>query len=288
MSVPANEGFLPFEEYRTFYRVVGDLSRLPSGMLPVLAVHGRPVSHEALQPLEQLAQAGRPVIFYDQLGCGRSDRPDNPGMWTISLFVDELAAVRRYLNLERVHLLGHSWGGAVAQEYALRSPAGLASLILASTFCDRSLMLADLNRLRSELPAEIYQTLLKHEAAGTTALPAYQQADKFFALRNVCRVDPWPEYLTHSLDHPPVGVVDIEAWNIRGRLNQVDVPTLVTCGRYDFCTPAHAELIHNGIRGSRLVIFEGSSHYPHIEETARYLLVLNDFLTHTEQQIAQK
>jgi proline-specific peptidase len=203
-------------------------------------------------------------------------------MWTIDLFVEEVAAVRRCLDLQEVHLLGHSWGGAVAMEYALTQPDGLVSLILASTFCDRSMFDADYNSLRAALPADVRATLLQHETAGTTEDPAYQQAQRFFDLRHVIRVDPWPEYIHRSLEHKPVGSVNLEGWTIRGRLNEIKLPTLITCGRYDFCTPAHAEIIHQGIRGSELVIFDESSHYAHIEETGRYLAVLNKFITQIE------
>lgn len=283
--VPVREDFIPFQGYRTFSKILGDLDRIPSGKIPLLAIHGRPVSHLALKPLEQLAKTGRPVIFYDQLGCGRSDRPDNPAMWTINLFVEEVTAIRRHLNLEKVHLLGHSWGGVVAMEYALRKPEGLVSLILASTYCDRSLMDADFTRLREELPADIRETLIQHEAAGTTEDPAYIEADKFFALRHVCRVKPWPEYFIHSGDHPPVGLVKTAGWKIQDRLSEINVPTLVTCGQYDFCTPVQAEIIHHGIPGSKLVLFEDSSHYAHIEETDKYLTLLNQYLTQIETQV---
>jgi proline-specific peptidase len=280
-----SEGYIPFKKYQTYYRVVGDSGWRVKGKIPILAIHGRPVSHEALEPLIKIAESDRPVIFYDQLGCGRSERPDDPSMWTIGHFVEEVDAIRNYLNLERVHLLGHSWGGVVAMEYALGSPDGLSSLILASTYCDRALLNADYDRLRDELPAEVRDTLHQHEAAGTTDDPAYIEADNYFAKRHVCRVESWPEYLIRSEDHPPAGEVNMEGWSVRGRLNEIHTPTLITCGRYDFCTPAKAEIIHEGIHGSEFVVFEASSHYAHIEESDRYLAVLNEFLTRAEREV---
>lgn len=287
-SIPVSEGFVPFRGYHTFYRVKGDLAWASSGRLPLLALHGRPPSHEVLEPLEKIAETGRPVIFYDQLGCGRSDRPDDPAMWTIGLFVDELDTVRHALHLENMHLMGHSWGGAVVMEYALRQPPGLASLILASTFASRTLLDADFDRLYKELPAEVHEIIRRHEAAGTTDDPAYQRATRVFDLTHVCRVDPWPEYFDRAVEHMPVGEVDMAGWDIRGQLNEIRVPALVTCGRYDFCTPAHTEIIHQGIPGSEFVIFEESSHYAHVEETSRYLAVLDEFITRKEQAALQK
>jgi pimeloyl-ACP methyl ester carboxylesterase len=113
------EGFVPFRGYRTWYRITGE--RAP-GTLPLLCLHGGPGSssayHERLEPLA----ADRQVIRYDQLGCGDSDRPDDDSLWTLDLFVSEVQAVRDALGLDRVHLLGTSWGGMLAQEYALTPP----------------------------------------------------------------------------------------------------------------------------------------------------------------------
>lgn len=278
-SIPIHEGFFPFRGYQSYYKVVGDVTQKPAGIVPLLAIHGRLCSHEALEPLASLAATGQPVIFYDQLGIGQSDKPDDPTLWSIALFVDEVEAIRRHLQLNRVHVLGHSWGGVVAMEYALRQPKGIVSLILHSSYVDRAMISVDLGRLRAELPAAVQEILHKHEAAGTTQESAYQQAERFFDLRHICRVDPWPAYLERSLQYPPVGNVTTKDWDIRARLSEIKIPTLITCGRHDFCTPVQAGLIHKGIPGSELVIFEASSHYAHIEETDRYLALLQDFMS---------
>jgi proline-specific peptidase len=92
-----------------------------------------------------MAATGRRVIFYDQLGCGNSDKPHDPSLWTVPLFVEELREIRRALGLERVHLLGQSWGGMLAMEYALTEPAGLASLILADSSASMPQWIAQIN-----------------------------------------------------------------------------------------------------------------------------------------------
>jgi proline-specific peptidase len=283
-NIPVSEGFVPFRGYRTWYRMVGDVAQTQAGMFPVLLVHGRPVTHESLKPLDWLAQTGRPVVFYDQLGCGNSDRPDDPSMWDMHLFVDEVGVVRRELGLEQAHLLGHSWGGMIAMEYALTKPKGIVSLTLASTSASRPMADADIHRLRRELPNGVQETLRKHEEAGTIDDPAYQGADKMFALRHIFRKDPWPEWLIQAMRRPPKGMVDMEGWDILARLGQIKIPTLVTCGRFDICTPAQARLIHEAIRSSEWVVFEESSHYPHGEETDRFLAVLHNFMTRAERK----
>ena len=128
-SYPSTEGRIPFDGDHTWYRVVGDGEA--AGKLPILTLHGGPgAPHDYLEPMETLVATGRRVIFYDQLGCGRSAVPSNPSRWTVPLFVAEVGAIREALGLGRVHMLGQSWGGMLGMEYALTQPAGLASLII--------------------------------------------------------------------------------------------------------------------------------------------------------------
>ena len=125
------EGTIPYAGGETWYRIVGEGEE--PGKLPLLCLHGGPGgTHDYIEPLEGMAATGRRTVFYDQLGCGKSDLPDDPSLWTVELFVEEVGAVRDALGLERVHLFGNSWGGMLAMEYALTQPAGLASLVLAS------------------------------------------------------------------------------------------------------------------------------------------------------------
>ncbi|MDD5556776.1 MAG: proline iminopeptidase-family hydrolase [bacterium] len=288
---------IPFKGYNVWYRAVGE--RGGTDKLPLLCLHGGPgAAHDYLEPLEAVAASGRRVIFYDQLGCGNSDRPHNPALWTVDLFLEELAAVRAALGLERLHILGQSWGGMLAMQYALTRPAGVASLVIASSPASMRQWVAEANRLRAELPADVQETLLRHERAGTTDDPAYTEAMMVFYQRHVCRLDPWPDCLNRSLEqlmrdpevyHAMNGPSEFHVtgnlrdWDITGRLGEIAVPTLVTSGRHDEATPAIAETVHKGIPGSRRVIFEQSAHESHIEEPELYRQVLIEFLEEVEQ-----
>ena len=160
------EGRLPFRGNEVWFRVVGDDHAKP----PILLIHGGPGStSDILEPLADLAASGRQVVFYDQLGAGRSDRTHNPALWTIDTFVDEVQAVRDHLGLDELHLFGHSWGGMLALEYALRQPAGLRSLVLASALVSASLFAAEADRLLSDLPASWQRALARtaHQAPKT-------------------------------------------------------------------------------------------------------------------------
>src|SRR5450631_1765250 len=113
------EGFVPvLGEYRVWYRIVGGGAAQES--IPLLCLHGGPgVPHDYIENMADLASGTRRVIFYDHLGCGRSDQPNDPSLWTIERSVQEIAIVRRALGLEKVHLWGQSFGGLFALEYAL-------------------------------------------------------------------------------------------------------------------------------------------------------------------------
>ncbi|MDA8126970.1 MAG: proline iminopeptidase-family hydrolase [Deltaproteobacteria bacterium] len=290
------EGFIPFREWRIGYRIVG--RQEDPRHLPLLCLHGGPGStFDYLEPLEALAAAGRQVIFYDQLGNGRSGRPADPSLWTVDLFLEELATVRRALGLTQVHLLGQSWGGMLAMEYAVTRPRGLASLVLADAPASTAQWVAEINRLRAELPKEVQAVLLRHEAAGTTADPAYQEAMLVFYRRHVCRLDPWPDCLMRTFrqltESPEVYLTlwgpsefhvtgTLKEWQVLDRLGRITTPTLVVGGRHDEATPIVTGAVHRAIAGSEWVLFEESSHMPHLEETPRFLKIVGDFLASGE------
>jgi proline-specific peptidase len=295
----ATEGTIPFRGYETWYRIVGDGEE--PGKLPVLCLHGGPgAPHDYLESLERVAETGRRAVFYDQVGCGKSSRTDE-SMWNVETFVEELGVVREALGLDRTHIFGSSWGGMLAMEYALTQPSGVASLTLSSSPASIPLWEQETGRLRRELPAEVQRVLDEHEAAGTADSPEYEEAMMEFYKRHVIRVDPMPPGVARTFaaiaENPGVYmhmqgpnefviVGTLKDWDIRDRLGEIDVPTLVTSGRHDECTPMQAEIVHRGIPGSEWVVFENSSHMQFAEEPDRYLEVLDDFLTRVEAAAA--
>ena len=290
------EGYVPFRGYRTWYRILGEGE--DEGKLPVLYLHGGPGgTHDYLEPLEAMAETGRRAIFYDQIGCGKSDLPDDPSLWKVETFVDELGEVRRHLGLDRLHIFGNSWGGMLAMEYALTQPDGVASMIVASSPASIPQWVAEANRLRSLLPEDVQETLTSHEEAGTTDSPEYEQACLVFYHRHVCRLDEWPDCVLRSFafieEH---GVVyktmngpsefhvtgPLKDWDITGRLGEIRIPTLVITGEHDEATPAINRTVSSGIRGSESVIYPGASHMAHVEDPDGYMRVLDGFLTRIE------
>ena len=167
-----DEGHLTFRGHQVWFRVVGE----GRGKPPLLLIHGGPgSSSDLLTPLAGLA-TGRQVVFYDQLGAGRSTRTHDPALWTIDTFVDEIQAVRDHLGLDDVHVLGHSWGGMLALEYALRRPAGLRSLVLASALVSAPLFAAEATRLVSQLPTP-WRRVLEAPEPETSPAPSPAPAE---------------------------------------------------------------------------------------------------------------
>jgi L-proline amide hydrolase len=291
------DGFVPFHGARTWYRSIE--AEREEG-LPLLCLHGGPGANWLhMKPYEALADERR-VVFYDQIGAGNSalSEPHDPAMWTPELFVEEVDAVRAALRLERVHVIGHSWGGMLGMQYASGRPTGLVSLIAESSPASVPDWMPEVQRLRSELPPEVESTLREHEAAGTTDDPAYEEAEMVFYKRHVCRVDPWPDWLVecfsilaanpevyHSMNGPSEFHVigSISDWDIMDRLGQIEVPTLVFSGRYDEVTPAITEAAHRAIPGSEYVVMEESSHMSQAEEPDKTLALVRDFLARAER-----
>jgi proline-specific peptidase len=291
MTPPASEGYVDYRGYRTWYRVVGDLG---SAAAPLLALHGGPGStHHYFGPLEKLADE-RPVVVYDQLGCGSSDRPQDVE-WSVAVFRDEVDAVRSQLGLERIHLLGTSWGGMLALEHVLSGAKGIVSLILSSTLASIEQWAAEQLALKNALPPDVVEVLDRHEREGTYDDREYEQAMEAYFDRHFYRGRrPRPELelmeaqrgrdVYRAMQGPnewtPTGA--LRGWDVRDRLGEIDVPTLVIRGRHDMCTDPIAATLTEGIPESREVVLEESSHTPLLEETDRYLASIGAFMRQSE------
>jgi L-proline amide hydrolase len=296
-ELATEEGFVPFEGHETWYRVVGEGER--PGRLPLLCLHGGPgATWHHMEPYQALA-ADRRVIFYDQLGCGRSavEGPHDSAMWTPELYVREVDAVRQALGLEQVHVLGHSWGGMLAMAYATRRPAGLASIVVESSPPSVPYWLCELDRLRADLPEEVEATLRRHEAEGTTGSKEYEETMMVFYDRHVCRVRPWPDWLQRCFDalgaNPEVYntmngpsefhvIGPLKDFDLTSELGSIEVPALLFCGEFDEVTPSTVRLAEQSIRRSQLVVLPGCSHMSQAERPDLVLGVVRGFLAGVE------
>jgi len=285
----AEEGFIEVPGGRVWYRSVGE------GGTPLLCLHGGPgFTHYYLEPLEALADR-RQVIFYDQLGCGRSDRPEDVSLWTVDRFVEELAQVREALGLSRLHLFGSSWGGMLAMQYTLDRRPELESLILCGSPASMIRWVEDCDELLAAQPADVRRAIREHEEAGFTACPEYQSAILGFYREHVCRLSPWPVGLERSFAEAGYSVYTtmngpseftvtgtLKTWDIMDRLPEIQVPTLLVGGRHDECRPGHLEEMHRRIAGSRLVIIEDASHLCFAEQPDEFTGLVNSYLDSRE------
>ena len=299
-TLPSKEGHAEFNGYRTWYRVIGDLG---SGKLPLVTLHGGPGgTHDYLEPYSRLAGEGRAVIFYDQLGAGRSThlRDKAADFWTVELFLAELDNLLRHLGIEKgYHLLGQSWGGMLGAEHGVRRPAGLRSLVISDSPASMVLWVQEADRLRQALAPEVQQALLRHEAAGSTDSPEYATAVRVFYDRHLCRLDPWPESLNRSFQYmqedPTVYhtmngpsefhvIGTLKTWSIIDRLERIQAPVLLISGRHDEATPATVQPYADRIPDVHWRIFEESSHLPHLEESEACLKLVAEFLAANERR----
>ncbi len=275
-----------------WYRVAGP----DAPGTPLLVLHGGPgAGHDYLEPLQTIADE-RPVVFFDQLGCGRSDIPDDASLWRVQRFVEEVAAVRKALALDRIHLLGQSWGGWLAIEYMLTRPVSVHSLTLANTSASVDEFVDEALRMVSELPSETRATIARCEADGNTDAPEYLAACMAFYQLHLCRLPQWPPEMLRSMANvqasPVYGAMwgpseftltgNLAGWDRRDRLAEIALPTLIISGKYDEMGPSCRQTLHAGIRGSQLHIFENSSHSPQAEEPDAFFPVLRGFLTRAE------
>jgi len=286
------EGYIEVTGGRVWYRIVG----AEKEGIPLLTLHGGPgAPHDYFEPLEELADE-RPVIFYDQLGCGNSDKPSDTTLWTTGRFVEEVELVRKALELDTVHILGQSWGTMLATEYMIRkNPGGVVSLILSGPYLSTQRWVADQKLLISKLPQSVQDTINKYEANGDFASSSYQEAMMHFYKKYLCRLDPWPECLNRSMEKMGVEVYNymwgpseftmtgtLKDADLSEKLNLIKAPVLFTCGEFDEATPTTTTYYQSKVPGSEIHIFQGASHSHHLEKREEYLQVVRDYIRKTE------
>lgn len=185
---PDREAMVAVPGGRIYVRINGALNGKP----PILFIHGGPGgSHWGWLNATSMADE-RAVILYDQLDCGRSDRPGDPANWTVPRFLAEIEAIRAHFAIPRWHVLGGSWGGTLALEYGARRPAALASLVLQSPLVATSVWLQDAALLKAGMPADVRSLLDTCDTPGAAPAAACQAATDEFYAAHVRQVQPPP------------------------------------------------------------------------------------------------
>ncbi len=263
---------------------------------PLILLNGGPgFPHEYLQATQVLASRAR-LVYFDQRGTGQSDKAA-PSQYTIAANVADVEAVQTGLGLGPCAVFGHSWGGMLAQAYAVAHPEAVTKLVLADTFST----IADLNtvlaRMRASVPADIQAVYDREEAAGIYRengqyTPAYQEALDA-AYDAVFFSTPPPDYLQNAFAHIAYDVYramwgDQSDFRVTGTLAEFDVwddlpaiavPTLVLVGASDMPTVDMARAAAERIPGARLEVFQHTRHFPFLEEPEKFAHVMTEFLT---------
>jgi len=285
------EGFIPVTGGKVWYRITGD-----GPGIPLLVLHGGPggMSNDK-DPLRNIGNE-RPIIHYDQLGCGNSERPTDLSLWTVERYVEELGQVREALGLDEVHILGHSWGTMLASSYLLTNPRGVRSVVFSGPALHSRMWERDQRNYLKQFPQEMQAIIEHHEREKTTEAKEYQDAMYTFYKRHVCRLDPWPKEMAEEFDKMNQQVYNymwgaseftvtgtLQDFDVTERLAEIDLPALFTCGQYDEATPITTEYYASLMPGSEFYVFENCSHTPGAEDPEAYESKIRDFLNRQEK-----
>lgn len=285
------EGYMPFEGFKTYYRIVGEGTK---GKKPLLLLHGGPGStHNYFEMLDKIAEGGRQVIMYDQIGCGNSFVEGHPELFNADTWIKELIELRKHLGLEEIHLLGQSWGGMQTIWYAIEyKPKGIKSYILSSTLSSASLWEVEQKRRISYMDKKDQEALLKAVETGDYSSKEYEVAlDKFMKMYCAGEVtEESPECLRRPKksgteayivgwghnEFSPTGT--LAGYEFTDRLQEIKEPCLITSGAIDLCSPFIAKTMYDRIPNSKWELFQYSRHMPFVEENEKYIEVLNKWL----------
>lgn len=284
------EGYMPFLGYKTYFRVVGEST---PGKLPLLLLHGGPGStHNYFEVLDVLANEGRQVISYDQIGCGKSFVEGHPELWNSTTWLNELEALVKHLGISKCHLLGQSWGAMmIVEELITRQPSFVASAILSSGTCSCDLWSREQHRLISFMPAEEQEAIKQAERTGNFESAEYIKTNDHYTQLYACDkpTPDSPEYLRRKKrfgieaynvawgpnEYTPLG--NLTAFEYTDRLAEITKPCLIISGTNDESTPLISKTMFDGIPNAEWELLEGARHMTFIDRTSDYCRILNNW-----------
>ena len=290
------EGYMPYLEYKTYYRIVGENDGKKA---PLILLHGGPGStHNYFEVLDRLAEEdGRQLIMYDQIGCGESYVDNRPDLWNAKVWAEELIALREHLGLKECHLLGQSWGGMLLLDYICNYKTnGIKSIILSSTLPASWMWGEEQARMIRFLPEYMQEAIAKATSTGDYSDPAYQAAEAEYMLRHCA--GPVSEDDPECLRRPrktggesyvvgwgpneftPLGT--LKDYDVTEQLKDIKEPALVINGGNDLCTPYIAKYMYDHIPNSQWELFRDCRHSCFVEDTDRYVELLKEWINKNE------
>lgn len=286
------EGYMPFLEYKTYYRVVG---KNTGNKKPLVLLHGGPGStHNYFEVLDRIAEEdGRQLVMYDQIGCGNSYVENRPDLWNSKVWIEELIELRNHLGLDEIHLLGQSWGGMQTLEYVCNyKPEGLKSIILSSTLPASWLWAEEAQRMIAQMPQDMQDAIKKATESGDYSSPEYQAAEAEY-MRQHCAgevTENDPECLRRPKkagresyvvgwgpnEFTPLGT--LKDYDVIDQLGDIKEPALIINGGNDLCTPYVAKFMYDRIPNSEWELFRTCRHMCFVEDNDHYVEVLKKWM----------
>ena len=286
------EGYMPFLEYKTYYRVVG---KNTGNKKPLVLLHGGPGStHNYFEVLDRIAEEdGRQLVMYDQIGCGNSYVGNRPDLWNSKVWIEELIELRKHLGLDEIHLLGQSWGGMQTLEYVCNyKPEGLKSIILSSTLPASWLWAEEAQRMIAQMPQDMQDAIKKATESGDYSSPEYQAAEAEY-MRQHCAgevTENDPECLRRPKkagresyivgwgpnEFTPLGT--LKDYDVIDQLGDIKEPALIINGGNDLCTPYVAKFMYDRIPNSEWELFRTCRHMCFVEDNDHYVEVLKKWM----------
>lgn len=285
------EGYMPFKGFKTYYRIVGEYD---GEKKPLILLHGGPGStHNYFEVLDSLAEDGRQIISYDQIGCGNSFVEGHPELFNREVWMEELFQLIDYLDLKEYHILGQSWGGMMAIisgcDY---KPEGVKSYILSSANPSSKLWEEEQHRRIKYLPEYMQEAIAEAEEKGDYSSKLYKEAKDLFMERHCAGAvtEDSPECLRRKKKNSaesylvawgpsefnPLG--NLKDYEYLDKMVEMDVPTLITNGISDLCSPFIAKEMYDRLPNAEWKLFRYSRHMPFVEENQLYMEILRDWL----------
>jgi proline iminopeptidase len=291
-KLKAGEGYIEVPGGKVWYKIVGEGDKTP-----ILMLHGGPgATSYYLEPLEALSK-NRPVIFFDQLGCGRSTLKMDTTQMNIKFYVDEVAHVKKALGLKDFYVYGQSWGTILGAEYYFAHPEGIKGIIFASPALSGKLWIRDANLLLKQLPDSLQQIVAKHEKDKSFDAPEYEEALMVYYKKHVARKLPWSDGIAKTFKYLGKDVYvymngpseftftgTMQHYDATKRLPSIKVPTMFECGEFDEARPETTKYYADLVPNSKFVVIKDAAHMTMQDQPEQDLKEINDFLNEIEKK----